>query len=102
MAAATVLSKATTKTVNRVETVIHFGWTDGEVTLLNQRQTSEMAAHLQPVVQMLRERPKSDTGGSEPKDFTSQLRELAELHSEGVLSDEEFALAKQRLLTGPN
>lgn len=31
-------------------------------------------------------------------DLTGQLAKLGELHSQGVLSDEEFAAAKQRLL----
>lgn len=31
-------------------------------------------------------------------DLTGQLARLGELHSQGVLSDEEFAAAKQRLL----
>ncbi|MEU4450168.1 SHOCT domain-containing protein [Nocardioides sp. NPDC023903] len=32
-------------------------------------------------------------------DLTGQLAKLGELHSQGVLSDEEFAAAKQRLLS---
>ena len=31
-------------------------------------------------------------------DLTGQLAKLGELHSQGILSDEEFAAAKQRLL----
>jgi hypothetical protein len=33
-------------------------------------------------------------------DLTSQLEQLAQLHNAGVLSDEEFAQAKQKLLSG--
>ena len=33
-------------------------------------------------------------------DLTSQLQQLAQLHTAGVLSDEEFAQAKQKLLAG--
>jgi len=33
-------------------------------------------------------------------DLTAQLQQLAQLHESGVLSDEEFAAAKQKLLTG--
>ena len=36
-------------------------------------------------------------GGS---DLTSQLQQLSQLHNAGVLSDEEFAQAKQKLLAG--
>ena len=33
-------------------------------------------------------------------DLTSQLEQLSQLHNAGVLSDEEFAQAKQKLLAG--
>ena len=33
-------------------------------------------------------------------DLTAQLQQLAQLHTAGVLSDEEFATAKQKLLAG--
>ncbi len=33
-------------------------------------------------------------------DVPSQLNQLAQLHASGVLSDEEFAAAKQKVLAG--
>ena len=33
-------------------------------------------------------------------DLTAKLQQLADLHAQGVLSDEEFAAAKSKLLTG--
>jgi hypothetical protein len=36
-------------------------------------------------------------GGS---DSTSQLEQLSQLHASGVLSDQEFAEAKQKVLAG--
>ena len=33
-------------------------------------------------------------------DLTAQLQQLSQLHNAGVLSDEEFAAAKQKLLAG--
>jgi len=33
-------------------------------------------------------------------DLTTQLQQLAQLHDSGVLSDEEFTAAKQKLLAG--
>jgi ABC-type amino acid transport substrate-binding protein len=33
-------------------------------------------------------------------DLTAKLQQLATLHTQGVLSDEEFAAAKQKLLAG--
>jgi len=41
--------------------------------------------------------PAPQAAGS---DLTSQLQQLAQLHTAGVLSDEEFAAAKQKLLAG--
>jgi hypothetical protein len=32
--------------------------------------------------------------------LTAQLQQLAQLHDSGVLSDEEFTAAKQKLLAG--
>lgn len=103
MAVASVLSAASTKTVDRVETIIRFGWTDGQLTMVNETQTPErMAVLLAPVVQMLRERASTNAPtGAATGSLVGQLRELAELHGAGALSDEEFALAKQRLLTEP-
>jgi hypothetical protein len=34
------------------------------------------------------------------EDLTAKLQQLAELHASGVLTDEEFAAAKQKLLAG--
>ena len=36
----------------------------------------------------------------QPPDLTAQLQQLAQLHTAGVLSDEEFAAAKQKLIAG--
>jgi hypothetical protein len=33
------------------------------------------------------------------KDVTAELQKLADLHTSGVLTDQEFAVAKQKLLT---
>jgi hypothetical protein len=33
-------------------------------------------------------------------DLTGKLQQLADLHAQGILSDEEFAAAKQKLLAG--
>ncbi|NLT38531.1 MAG: SHOCT domain-containing protein [Methanomassiliicoccus sp.] len=33
-------------------------------------------------------------------DLTAQLQNLANLHAQGILSDEEFAAAKKKLLSG--
>jgi hypothetical protein len=41
--------------------------------------------------------PAAPAGGS---DITAQLEQLSQLHNSGVLSDEEFAEAKQKVLAG--
>ena len=41
--------------------------------------------------------PAAPAAGS---DLTSQLQQLSQLHNAGVLSDEEFTQAKQKLLAG--
>ena len=41
--------------------------------------------------------PRRAPAGS---DLTSQLQQLSQLHNAGVLSDDEFAQAKQKLLAG--
>lgn len=44
------------------------------------------------------ERAMALGGGGGPRDPVAQLESLAKLHEQGVLSDEEFAAKKQRLL----
>jgi hypothetical protein len=45
--------------------------------------------------------PQYATAPAAPgSDLTAQLQQLAQLHTAGVLSDEEFAQAKQKLLAG--
>lgn len=59
-------------------------------------------AELDRLRQLAREarRPEAAPESAAPStDLVAQLRELGELHAAGVLSDEEFALAKQRLLS---
>ncbi len=41
---------------------------------------------------------RATTGAASPSTPTDELERLARLHHEGVLSDEEFAAAKRRLL----
>ena len=56
----------------------------------DQVQTYEAPATSAP------EAPAADTG----TDMVEQLQQLAQLHESGVLTDEEFASAKQKLLAG--
>jgi hypothetical protein len=44
--------------------------------------------------------PPAPAPAAAAPDLTSQLQQLAQLHAAGVLSDAEFAAAKQKLLAG--
>ena len=44
--------------------------------------------------------PGARTPTAAAPDLTAQLQQLAQLHAAGVLSDEAFAAAKQKLLAG--
>jgi hypothetical protein len=46
------------------------------------------------------QRPPAPSAAAAGPDLTTQLQQLAQLHTAGVLSDEEFAAAKQKLLAG--
>ena len=47
---------------------------------------------------MRRRRLRLPPAAAPANDLTSQLQQLSQLHNAGVLSDEEFAAAKQKLL----
>jgi hypothetical protein len=42
---------------------------------------------------------KAQSAGSANVDVTAEIQKLAQLHQSGVLTDEEFAVAKQKLLS---
>ncbi|MBO0843791.1 MAG: SHOCT domain-containing protein [Nocardioides sp.] len=44
--------------------------------------------------------PPPPPAADEADDLTSQLQRLGDLHQQGILSDEEFAAAKSRLISG--
>ncbi|MGV2982096.1 SHOCT domain-containing protein [Microbacterium sp. AGC85] len=49
--------------------------------------------------EMVTPTPGSPTAGSSGDEMIAQLQQLASLHEAGVLSDDEFASAKQKLLS---
>jgi len=55
-----------------------------------EQQMAQQQAYQEPAA------PPPATG----TDLTAQLQQLAQLHNAGVLSDEEFAAAKAKLLAG--
>jgi len=68
-----------------------------------QAQYAQQAAPAEPQVVYV-EAPAAPAPAPAPaaagSDLTSQLQQLSQLHNAGVLSDEEFAAAKQKLLAG--
>ena len=60
-----------------------------------KRQEDEVEIYAEP--------PASDPGSAATNagsDTVAQLQQLAQMHDSGVLTDEEFASAKQKLLAG--
>jgi hypothetical protein len=63
----------------------------------NQQMYAQQAEPQQVYVSAAEAAPAPQAAGS---DLMAQLEQLAQMHTAGVLSDEEFAAAKQRLLAG--
>jgi hypothetical protein len=58
-----------------------------------QTQKAQMEA------QMAQQQAQAKVAGAPKVDITAELGKLAQLHQSGVLSDQEFAVAKQKLLS---
>ncbi|MDD1652913.1 MAG: SHOCT domain-containing protein [Methanomicrobiales archaeon] len=62
-----------------------------------QAQAQQQAQHAAEVEQARQEGAKTAAPAA-AKDITAELQKLAELHKSGVLSAEEFAAAKKKIL----
>jgi hypothetical protein len=62
-----------------------------------QAQAQQQPQYAPPPPQYAAPAPAPAPAGD---DLTAKLQQLASLHSQGVLSDEEFAAAKSKLLAG--
>jgi type II secretory pathway pseudopilin PulG len=60
-----------------------------------QQAAQQQAAQEQAYQQGKQDSAPAPSGG---KDVTAELQKLAELHKSGVLTDQEFAAAKKKLL----
>ena len=70
----------------------------GTATAVSGRvQRRQAARYDQQDAQQYQEQPQQAQAPPE-EDSTAQLQNLAQLHSQGVLTDEEFAAAKAKLL----
>lgn len=67
-----------------------------------QQQAGQQQAYEQGLADAQAQQPAAATAApaSASNDLNSQLMQLSQLHNSGVLSDEEFAQAKQKLLNG--
>jgi hypothetical protein len=68
----------------------------------NQTEQADYHRELEQVYDSTRRVAPPGTPGSEAPDLAARLRELAELHGAGSLTDEEFASAKAKLLGTAN
>jgi hypothetical protein len=62
----------------------------------DQQQAEEMQQQEQAQAAQQPQQAQAAGGGD---DLTTQLQQLATLHGQGILSDEEFSAAKAKLLT---
>jgi membrane protease subunit (stomatin/prohibitin family) len=63
------------------------------------QQQYEMQAQQQAAIEQAKQQGAAQAQAAAPaKDVTAELQKLAELHKSGVLSAEEFAAAKKKLL----
>ena len=70
----------------------------GTATAVSGRvQRRQAARYDEQDAQQYQEQPQQAQAPAE-EDSTAQLQNLAQLHSQGVLTDEEFAAAKAKLL----
>ncbi len=65
-----------------------------------QAQTAPPPQQVAPPPQAYAPPPPAPAPAPAGTDVTSQLNQLAQLHASGVLSDEEFTVAKQKVLAG--
>jgi membrane protease subunit (stomatin/prohibitin family) len=63
-----------------------------------QAQAQQQAQHQAEVEEAKQQGAAQAQAAAPAKDVTAELQKLAELHKSGVLSDAEFAAAKQKLL----
>jgi hypothetical protein len=75
---------------------IRAGGATYEMHVLDQSETKEAMGYIREQVQASQQ-PSQTTADSEP-DPTEQLKNLKELHDEGVLSEEEFESKKKKLI----
>jgi multidrug resistance efflux pump len=72
----------------------------GQAQAQEQQHQADMATQkAQMEAQMAQQQAQAQAAGAAKVDVTAELQKLAQLHQSGVLSDQEFAAAKQKLLS---
>jgi len=62
-----------------------------------QAQAQQQAQH-QAEVQQAKQDGAAQAAAAPPKDINAELMKLADLHKQGVLTDEEFSAMKKKLI----
>jgi membrane protease subunit (stomatin/prohibitin family) len=70
----------------------------GTATAVSGRVARRQAARYDEQDQMQEQPPPAEAAAPAEEDETAKLQNLAQLHSQGVLTDEEFAAAKAKIL----
>lgn len=73
---------------------------EGQAQAQEQQHQAELQTQkAQMEAQMAQQQAQGQVAGAAKVDVTGELQKLAQLHQSGVLSDQEFAAAKQKLLS---
>ena len=70
----------------------------GTATAVSGRVARRQAARYDEQDQMQEQPPPAEAAAPAEEDEAAKLQNLAQLHSQGVLTDEEFAAAKAKIL----
>lgn len=65
---------------------------------MGERRAQEAAAQQQQAAAQQQPAPQAAAPAPASTDTTAELKKLADLHAQGVLTDEEFAASKKKLL----
>jgi hypothetical protein len=103
---ASVMNRLTTTVETSVESIVSLAWSSGHMVVLNQKfLPMQLADFLSPIVDRIREAATGlgpHSGKPEPipapSGIAADLMKLAELHKSGIMTDDEFASAKARVL----
>lgn len=105
---ADMLNALTTVKHRHVETIVHLGWTSGNLAFMNTQFLPERVAQiLEPVTDHLRDQATEPEASSAPArainqpsaNFAVRIQRLQELRDKGLISEEEFTSQRARILS---